>query len=80
MPKFFQGSLPEVSPIYFHRDAFAHSNRWLHGAARKKQICDLLCRNIAVLGKVSVLLLRKRGRIEIGRGLAVFITQMDLHK
>lgn len=81
MPQLFQGSLP-VPPNNFHIDAFGHSNmvKWLHVVAREKRICDLLSRNIAILSKVGVLLLRKRGTIEIGRGLAVFATQMYLCK
>lgn len=71
----FSKSFPEQLYI-------SHSNmvRWLHVAPRNRKISDLLSGNIAILRKVRALLLRVKGKIEIGRALAVSATQMGLQK
>lgn len=77
MPKLFQGAFPKVSQNNYY---ISYSNTVIHMTPRNRKIYDLLSGNIAILSKVRASLLRKKGRIEIGRALAVSATQMGLQK
>lgn len=79
MPKLFQGAFPKVSQNNYYI-SYSNTVRWLHMTPRNRKIYDLLSGNIAILSKVRASLLRKKGRIEIGRALAVSATQMGLQK
>ena len=67
----FQKAFTEVPPNNFHVYVIGHSNRvrWLPLDSREEGICSLLSGSIPVLSTVEVLLLRKKGKVEIGWSL-----------